>query len=426
MSHQKEPFSSTLGVVPIVQDFYERYPYPPPVDNLDNYRSLWRDSQKKRADYHLFQPATPYRENQSILIAGCGTSQAAKHAIRWPNAKITGIDFSATSIAGTAALKNKYQLDNLELHQLPIDRVSELGLQFDQIVCTGVLHHLANPDAGLRALRDVLKPDGAMHLMLYAPYGRTGIYMLQEFCRRLGITATDDGIRDLVAALQLLPPTHPLQNLLREAPDFRNPAALADALLHPQDRAYSVAQLFEFLDNGDMTFGRWVNQAAYESCCGVMEKIPQAAQLANLSKAEQYAAVELFRGTMLTHSVVAYRNDRPGAAQQPEFSNEDCMKYVPIRRSDTICIQERLPPGAEAVLINQNHTFKDLVLILDATEKRLFDAIDGSRTIREIINLQSLTASQRTLAYRFFERLWCWDQIVFDQSIPTAGAQTFV
>ena len=32
-----------------------------------------------------------------------------------------------------------------------------------------------------------------MHLMVYAPYGRTGVYMLQDFCRRLGIRATDHG-----------------------------------------------------------------------------------------------------------------------------------------------------------------------------------------------------------------------------------------
>ena len=53
-------------------------------------------------------------------------------------------------------------------------------MTFDQIVCTGVLHHLADPDVGLSALRSVLKPDGAMQLMVYAPYGRTGIYMLQD------------------------------------------------------------------------------------------------------------------------------------------------------------------------------------------------------------------------------------------------------
>ena len=82
-----------------------------------------------------------------------------------------------------------------------------------------------------------------MHLMVYAPYGRTGIYMLQEFFRRIGVHANDLEIRDLIAALKALPPRHPLENLLREVPDLREEAALADALLHPLDRAYSVPQL---------------------------------------------------------------------------------------------------------------------------------------------------------------------------------------
>src|SRR6202012_1440524 len=101
-------------------------------------------------------------------------------------------------------LKQKYDLVNLQVHQLPIERVNELEISFDQIVCTGVLHHLADPDAGLCALRSVLRQDGAMHLMVYAPYGRAGIYMLQEFCRRIGMRATDEDIRQLIDALNHL------------------------------------------------------------------------------------------------------------------------------------------------------------------------------------------------------------------------------
>ena len=178
-------------VADAVQDFYERYPYPRPVDDLDNYRRRWQDPGRRRADFHLFHPYKPYTEERTILVAGCGTSQAAKHALRAPAARVIGIDFSATSVRHTEALKHKYGLANLEVRRLPIDRVGELDMTFDEIICTGVLHHTTDPDAALRALRDVLAPDGAMHLMVYAPYGRTGIYMLQEFCRRIGIRAVD-------------------------------------------------------------------------------------------------------------------------------------------------------------------------------------------------------------------------------------------
>ena len=337
--------------------------------------------------------------------------------MRWPAARVTGIDFSATSVRSTEELKRKYNLNNLQVYQLPIDRVSDLGTSFDQIVCTGVLHHLADPDAGLSALRGVLNPDGGMHLMVYAPYGRTGIYMLQEFCRRVDIHATDEEIRDLIAALGALPPGHPLGNLLREAPDFRQEAALADALLHPQDRAYSVPQLFDFIKRGGMTFGRWVKQAPYTPHCGVMANIPQASRIAKLPFAEQYAAVELFRGTMVRHSMVVYRDDNPAGPQQVNFAGDAWLGYVPVRMSDTICVQERLPQGAAAVLINQTHTYRDLYLPIDATEKRLFDAIDGTCSIGNIIETKlpsSREKSQLDMARTLFERLWWYDQVVFD------------
>jgi hypothetical protein len=51
----------------------------------------------------------------------------------------------------------------------------------------------------------------------------------------------------------------------------------------------------------------------------------------------------------------------------------------------TICVQQRLPPGSSAVLINPTHTYTDLYLPIDAQQKQLFDAIDGERTIGEIV-----------------------------------------
>jgi hypothetical protein len=292
-------------------------------------------------------------------------------------------------------------------------------MSFDQIVCTGVLHHLPDPDAGLSALRGVLKPDGAMHLMVYAPYGRAGIYMLQEFCRRIGVHTNDEEIRDLIAALTALPPGHPLENLLRESPDFRQEAALADALLNPQDRSYSVPQFFDFIEKAGLTFGRWLKQAPYSPHCGVVAKIPQAVRLKDLSVAEQYAAVELFRGTMVRHSAVVYRNDSPDGPQPVSFAGDAWLGYVPLRMPDTISVQERRPPGAASVLINQTHAYRDLIMPIDSTEKRLLDAIDGNHSIGSIVEgtlPSSQTKSQLDMPRTFFEKLWWYDQVVFDTS----------
>ncbi len=195
---------------------------------------------------------------------------------------------------------------------------------------------------------------------------------------------SDDEIRDLIVALGALPAGHPLARLLREAPDFRQEAALADALLHPQDRAYSVPQLLDFIAGAGLTFSRWVRQAPYSPHCGVMARLPQASRIAALEPAQQYAAAELFRGAMMSHSVIVRRDDRPGRSAAIGFSGDAWLDYVPVRVPDTLCVQERLPPGAAAVLINRAHTDTDIYVPIDAREKRLVDAIDGERSIGEI------------------------------------------
>jgi SAM-dependent methyltransferase len=411
------------GAKSAVEAFYDLHPYPPPVEDLDGYRRRWQDENKRRADFHLHWPDKAYRTDLRVLVAGCGTAQAAKHALRQPDSHIVGIDFSAESVRHTEALKRKYNLTNLEVCQLPIERVGELNRRFDQIVCTGVLHHLPEPEAGLRALREVLEPDGAMHLMVYAAYGRAGVYLLQDYCRRLGVDYTDKEIRDLAVTLTALPQTHPLARLLGESPDFQTPGALADALLNPRDRAYTVPQLFDWIERCGLTFGRWVRQAPYLPQCSPLAATPHASRLAMLPLPEQYAAVELFRGTMVRHSVILCRNDHPGSAQPVSFAGDAgpgaWPGYVPIRMADTLCVQERLPPGAAAVLINQAHTYRDLLMPINATEKRLFDAIDGTRTIGDIAARalsSSPSKSRLDLASSFFERLWWYDQVVFDAS----------
>ncbi len=397
-------------VAQAVSAFYERHPYPPPVGDLDRYRRSWSD-ERRRADACLYWPAQPYRDDRSILVAGCGTSQAAKVALRWPRAQVFGIDVSATSIEETQALRRKYRIENLELRQLPLERATELERTFEHVICTGVLHHLPDPDRGLRALHGVLAPDGAMHLMVYAPYGRAGVYLLQDYCRRLGIGTSGAEIRALAASLRALPPDHPLVPLLRSAPDFSDEAGLADALLHPQDRAYSVPQFLELIAAAGLEFGRWVRQAAYLPQCGALASSPHQPLLMRLPVAEQYAAVELFRGTMVRHSAVVYRRDR-SRHRPPGFEGDAWLGYVPVRLPDTVVVQDKLPPGAAAVVLNRRHAYPDIYLPIDPRQKKLFDAIDGKRTIAEI----APQMAQRDAARVLFEGLWWYDQIVFDAS----------
>jgi len=400
------PSDTDAGSDPIAT-FYDRHPYPPPVDDLDALASSAPAGGGDRVGHHLVWPARRPEEIRSILVAGCGTSQAARHALRNPEAEVVGIDVSATSIEHTRRLAARHDIGNLTVEQLPIERAGTLDRQFDHVLATGVIHHLADPVGGLRALRDVLAPGGAVTLMVYAPYGRTGVYLMQEYCRRLGLEATPADIADLVDALRELPTGHPLSRLLRETRDFRDDDALADALLNPRDRAYSVPELFDLLAAAGLRFGRWQRQAPYLPDCGTISETPHAPRLAALPPAEQYAAVELFRGTLDRHTVIAFADDDPTGGRVDPSHPASVPIVVPT--ATVVDDRSRLPHGVAAALINRAHPANDLVLFVDEPELRTFRALDGETSVAELS-----TWGTGTDVGGFVRRCWRHDLVVVD------------
>ena len=168
-----------------------------------------------------------------------------------------------------------------------------------------------------------------------------------------------------------------MAHLLGKNKDYEHPDALADAILHPKDRAFSVPQIYTWLDRCGMSFGRWIEQAPYLPQGGVLARTPHSAVLNELPESAQHAAVELFRGTITQHKFVAYRSDRTQGKHPIQFSGEQWPTCVPIRLPWTVCDRDGVPAGAVAVLLNQAHKHPDLVLKINAAQLRLFNEIDG-------------------------------------------------
>ena len=78
-----------------------------------------------------------------------------------------------------------------------------------------------------------------------------------------------------------------------------------------------------------------------------------------------------------------------------------------------MCAQERLPPGTAGVLLNQTHLFHDLFLLINAQEKQVYEAIDGRRSISEIVDTVEGSAP---FARDYFQKLWRYDQVIFNTS----------
>ncbi|MDR5900464.1 class I SAM-dependent methyltransferase [Halomonas vilamensis] len=157
----------------IVAKQYTQWCYPQPIPDMA--KAIKETGYYEFTDPRLFWPLLWPEGRQGkpplrVLIAGCGTNQAAYNALSNPSAQVTAIDLSLTSLQHTQYLKEKHGLDNLTLHHLNLLEVDTLDQQFDLIISTGVLHHLPDPEAGLCALGSdepdalwLLPPCGCLH-----------------------------------------------------------------------------------------------------------------------------------------------------------------------------------------------------------------------------------------------------------------------
>jgi hypothetical protein len=243
--------------------------------------------------------------------------------------------------------------------------------------------------------------------MVYAGYGRFGIDMMRDYGRRLSLGTAEEEIEELRRALSEIPLGHPMSHVLREARDFQDPDALADALLNPRETSYTVPALFDLLDAGGFRFARWVRQAPYLPQCGIMSRLPHGERIARMAEVDQYAAMELFRGTISRHSLIAYRDDSPLPSPLLEWEGDGWRAYVALIPPTVVVVEDGVPPGIAAAVINQAHVDRDLVCFLSSDELSLFRAIDGETRLGDLAGASA----------GLIERLWLHDLVMIDASL---------
>ncbi|HVM23517.1 MAG TPA: class I SAM-dependent methyltransferase [Sphingomicrobium sp.] len=380
----------------IVARQYEAFAYPEPFADIEaeiakGYFQVGDPSLYAPVLWPRGRPERPLR----ILVAGCGTVQAAYLAYRNCGDEVVGIDLSEASLAHERFLQERHGLSNLRLYRGNLMDAPELGT-FDVIACSGVLHHMAEPDAGLAALRDALAEDGVMVLMVYGQTMRVGVYMLQEAFRRIGVTQSSDGVAQVRAILRELPDRHCVRPYVRAADELRHDTAIVDTFLHPQDRAYTVPQIFDFLEGAGMRFQNWLDGHHYWRNGRWGPDSAVAAAVDPLPPREHWAAVEMLDQTLGMHIFTAVHADREVA--EVDFEHSDWRSFT--------------PHPAPAFSRLGRGLFRRGAYELRCTELEHFviDGADGSRTIGEIIDVPALEqipqAEREEFARRFFEHLW--------------------
>lgn len=265
---------NTIDSDPVL-DQYTEYPYPEfNKIHMDKERSHYANVERKgpqvvdpamtleNLNHYLYHGEENFQQSFRVLIAGGGiggTTLFLAEQLNHTNAEIVYLDFSPASMKiaqGRADIRN---LRNIIFINDRIENIPSLNLGlFDFIDSYGVLHHLKHPQAALQILANCLKETGGMTIMMYAQYGRTGVYNMQTLQQLVNDEANSmkEEVSNAWKILEILPPTNLFKRTENIAPDHlrAGDAGLYDLLLHKQDQAYTLPDMMEMINMSGLHF----------------------------------------------------------------------------------------------------------------------------------------------------------------------------
>jgi SAM-dependent methyltransferase len=225
-------------------EFYGRFPFPWPAELFTSFEdpAFWRTLTNQELGCYEQPPIIPPRAR--IWVAGCGTNQGIQTALRFPDCAVYATDISDASLCIAEQTARALNVRNVTFDRQSIN--SDSSLKFDYIICTGVIHHNADPAEALRMLTQALTPTGVLELMVYNRYHRQETTALQKAIRLLAQPADvrDDSLQLEIAERLMLGFQGESQVLdllrgLKGAPTSR----LADSVIQPVEWSYTVSSL---------------------------------------------------------------------------------------------------------------------------------------------------------------------------------------
>jgi SAM-dependent methyltransferase len=283
----------------VVSAFYDRFPYPgDPLQDGPPPGYNWRWCHESVLAF--VQRGLKSRDSNPgsirILDAGCGTGVSTDYLCHLnPGAEVLAVDISSGALdVARERLRRSggaEQVQSLRQEQRSLLDLEDEGC-FDYINSVGVLHHLRDPLAGLKALGQRLAPEGLLHLFLYADAGRWEIHRTQQALELLEAGTGADGLRLGRELLSDLPETNRLRRTheQRWALDTQADANFADMYLHPQETSYDLEGLMALIKSSGLYFAGFSNPSVWNPARLLKGELLSRAQ--SLSLSDQWTLVE--------------------------------------------------------------------------------------------------------------------------------------
>ena len=233
---------------------YNRYIYPKPSEDL---KKDWINNRRfyhgdPNYHWHKLWPEKPYSNKKLyILVAGCGTEQAAILAKCNPNHNFIGVDISKNSLAHQKKLIKKHGIKNLKLHCNDF-RLLKFKKKFDYIISTGVIHHLDDPGSALNYFNQNLANDGVVLLMVYGDKKAYGGNQLKKLFHKINLNQSEDSIKVVKNIISKLNKDHPAKNFSDGHNDLTHSAGIIDLFLHKKETFFSIKELTSLLSKNGL------------------------------------------------------------------------------------------------------------------------------------------------------------------------------
>jgi hypothetical protein len=268
-------------------------------------------------------------------------------------------------------------------------------------------------------VRGRLRESGSVNLSVGGRHGRLGVTLFRRFLETAGIDADSadaNTVRDWAAAL---PARHPFRAAVADLAKHGSDDALTEAL-RTGEPAFSVPELKALLDRCGLRLQRFLCQGHYMAGCSGFPLAEEVRQGDWEEGPHSFALAELYRGDLREHIALASRDDRPAASHTVRFTGREWLNYRPKRNPGLEIEAAYFPDCGVARLSWAAHGDSSIALVVGEPQARLFDLIDGARTIAEILEAAAPRGPAADgLARDFFEALWRRDYVWFE--IPPAA-----
>ncbi|MFT4907606.1 MAG: 2-polyprenyl-3-methyl-5-hydroxy-6-metoxy-1,4-benzoquinol methylase [Oleispira sp.] len=237
-----------------VQAQYEENPYPRWKDIGFNTASSYQQALLKNFP-QLNLSHWQGKKKLNVLVAGCGTGrQAIRLASYFNDLNIVAIDLSGRSLAYAQQQASKYKVENIQFIQADILEFNDFPILFDVIECSGVLHHMEDPEQGLQSLQHLLSPTGVMKIALYSETARKQVITFRKLIAQNKQKSGQDLDQRLLRQALLMNQIPGEWNDIINSHDFYSMSNCRDLIFHAQEHQFTPHTIANLLANNKLDF----------------------------------------------------------------------------------------------------------------------------------------------------------------------------